>query len=140
MTIRKKMLNLVSLLWISGIGLISSWEGNNMIYFLISIGLVALITLYSYYISGAKDKIIVDKTGLVCNNGKDKLDWNEIRYIKMEKYGERLGARDRHINYNLIITKTNGKIVKIENIEFFLYFPFLIKTIIKKYSKTDYFK
>ncbi|MBO5615832.1 MAG: hypothetical protein J5932_06915 [Prevotella sp.] len=59
--------------------------------------------------------------------------------MKLKRHGYWVG-RNYRIAYKLIIKKKNNEIKEIEDIEYFLYIPHIIKYIIKWYSKIDYFK
>ena len=139
MTIKKKLLDIPLLLWVLFIGMIISFEKENFNAILIVLGIIILITLFDYYID-VVDLIKIDDWGITCNKGKDNVSWDEIKSMKLKRHGYWMGARNYHIAYKLIIKKKNDGIVEIEDLENFLYIPHVIKFIIKKYSKIDYFK
>ena len=139
MTIKKKILDIPLLLGILFIGIIISVLKENFNALFIVLGIIILIRLFYYYIY-VVDLIKIDNLGITCNNGEDNVVWDEIKNMKFKRHGYWMGAHNYHIAYKLIIRKKNDEIIEIESIEYFLYIPHLIKYIIKRYSKIDYFK
>ncbi len=106
---------------------------------IIAVGIIILFKLFSRYIY-IVGTIKIDDWGITYNKDEYSASWDEIKDMKLKRYGYWAGAQNYHIAYKLIIKKKNNEIKEIEDIEYFLYIPHIIKYIIKWYSKIDYFK
>ena len=106
---------------------------------IIAVGIIILFKLFSRYIY-IVGTIKIDDWGITYNKDEYSVSWDDIKDMKLKRYGYWAGAQNYHIAYKLIIKKKNNEIKEIEDIEYFLYIPHMIKYIIKWYSKIDYFK
>lgn len=106
---------------------------------IIAVGIIILFKLFSRYIY-IVGTIKIDDWGITYNKDEYSVSWDDIKDMKLKRYGYWMSAHNYHIAYKLIIKKKNNEIKEIEDIEYFLYIPHLIKYIIKWYSKIDYFK
>lgn len=105
----------------------------------IALGVTMLCYLYSHYISQNRDRIVIDQTGIVFNQQKNHVKWEEVKFMMID-IKTKWWRRNIYWSFSLIIIKKNGMRDTIEDLEYFLFFPFMIKQIIQRYSGEDYFQ
>lgn len=120
------------------IGIVIPIIEENLNAIFITLGIFILLKLFSRYIY-VVGTIKIDDWGITYNKDEYSVSWDDIKDMKLKRHGYWVG-RNYRIAYKLIIKKKNNEIKEIEDIEYFLYIPHMIKYIIKWYSKIDYFK
>ena len=120
------------------IGIVIPIIEENLNAIFITLGIFILLKLFSRYIY-VVGTIKIDDWGITYNKYEYSASWDEIKDMKLKRHGYWVG-RNYRIAYKLIIKKKNDETKEIEDIEYFLYIPHMIKYIIKWYSKIDYFK